>query len=216
MGEPMKRCVILGAAPVKEPGELTALLRPDDWFIAADGGLALAQALGVRPAVLVADFDSGREPAAGPIEIHRLPVEKDWTDTMAATMLALERGYRNFLLLGCIGGRFDHTMANLATMQYIVSRGGQVMMADTCNRIQLLGPGDYEIQPMNGWKLSLFPFGGKASGITLRQVKYPLTDAVLNPEDSIGVSNEFLDCPAGISLGNGHVLLIFSRDSANQ
>ena len=212
MGKPLSRCVILGAGPVEEPAVLTPLLRPDDWFIAADGGMALAVSLGVRPAVLVADFDSGQELANSPAEVLRLPVEKDWTDTMAAAMLALERGYRDFLLLGCTGGRLDHTMANIAVMQYILNRGGQAVMADECNRVRLLRPGCHVVPPLAGWKLSLFPFGGEVSGITLRQVKYPLTDAKLEPEDSVGVSNEFLDCPAEISFREGCLLLFFSRD----
>lgn len=212
MGKPLSRCVILGAGPVTEPEALSPLLRADDWFIAADGGMALAQALDVRPAVLVADFDSGPEPIDSPSEVLRLPVEKDWTDTMAAAMLALDRGYREFLLLGCTGGRLDHTMANIAVMAYILSRGGQAVMADECNRVRLLGPGRHVVPPLAGWKLSLFAFGGEASGITLRQVKYPLTDATLRPEDSVGVSNEFLDCPAEIFFQKGRLLLFFSKD----
>ena len=113
MGEQMSRCVILSAAPVTNPAALRGLLQPGEWFVAADVGLRLAQALGVRPAVVVADFDSGQEPEEDGLEIIRYPVEKDVTDTQAAAMLALERGYRDFLLLGCTGGRLDHTMGNL-------------------------------------------------------------------------------------------------------
>ena len=52
------RCVILSAGPVEDAGRLRGLLRPDDWVIAADGGLRLAQRVGVRPAAVGADFDS--------------------------------------------------------------------------------------------------------------------------------------------------------------
>ena len=35
----MSRCVILSAGPVEDPEALRPLLRDDDWFIAADGGM---------------------------------------------------------------------------------------------------------------------------------------------------------------------------------
>lgn len=56
-------------------------------------------------------------------------------------MLALERGYRDFLLLGCTGGRLDHMMGNLAVLLYIRRRGGSALLADENNRARLLAPG---------------------------------------------------------------------------
>lgn len=100
----MSRCVILSAGPVEDPEALRPLLRDDDWFIAADGGMRLAERLGVTPGLIVADFDSGEAPRETRAEVLRLPAEKDWTDTMAAAMAGLERGFRDFLLLGCTGG----------------------------------------------------------------------------------------------------------------
>ena len=208
----MSRCVILSAAPVTDPAAQRGLLQPGDWFVAADGGLRLAQALGVHPAAVVADFDSGQEPEEDGLEIIRYPVEKDVTDTQAAAMLALERGYRDFLLLGCTGGRLDHTMGNLSVLLYILRRGGSALLADEDNRVRLLAPGDYTVPAEKGFHLSLVPFGGDVRGVTLRHVKYPLADAVLSEEETLGISNEFLDCPAQISFREGRLLLFFSRD----
>ena len=187
----MSRCVILSAGPVEDPEALRPLLRDDDWFIAADGGMA------------------PRETRA---EVLRLPAEKDWTDTMAAAMAGLERGFREFLLLGCTGGRLDHTIANLAVMLYIHRQGGTPMMADERNRVFLYAPSSFTIPPQKGWKLSLFPYGGEVRGVTLRDVRYLLTDATLTTDNPVGVSNEFLDCPARISFQEGILLLLFSKD----
>ena len=85
----MSRCVILSAGPVEDPEALRPLLRDDDWFIAADGGMRLAERLGVTPGLIVADFDSGEAPRETRAEVLRLPAEKDWTDTMAAAMAGL-------------------------------------------------------------------------------------------------------------------------------
>ena len=131
---------------------------------------------------------------------------------MAAAMAGLERGFREFLLLGCTGGRLDHTIANLAVMLYIHRQGGTPMMADERNRVFLYAPSSFTIPPQKGWKLSLFPYGGEVRGVTLRDVRYLLTDATLTTDNPVGVSNEFLDCPARISFQEGILLLLFSKD----
>ena len=209
----MSRCVILSAGPVEDSERLRPLLKTDDWFIAADGGGRLAAALGVKPAVLVADFDSSAPPdTGGDTEIVRLPMEKDWTDTQAAAMLALDRGYRDFLLLGCTGGRLDHTLANIAVLLYLLRRGADALMADERNFLRLYGPGRYRVERRAGYKLSLFPYGGEGEGITVKNVRYPLEKARLTPDNSLGVSNEFLENPAEISFDKGVLMVFLSKD----
>lgn len=209
----MSRCVILSAGPVEDSERLRPLLKTDDWFIAADGGGRLAAALGVKPAVLVADFDSSASPdTGGDTEIVRLPTEKDWTDTQAAAMLALDRGYRDFLLLGCTGGRLDHTLANIAVLLYLLRRGADALMADERNFLRLYGPGRYRVERRAGYKLSLFPYGGEVEGITVKNVRYPLEKARLTPDNSLGVSNEFLENPAEISFDKGVLMVFLSKD----
>lgn len=91
-----RRCVICAAGPVGNAEALRPLLRPDDWVIAADGGVSLARRLGLTPSLLVADFDSSRRPDEGltgenaggvGVPVASLPVKKDDTDTMAAAAL---------------------------------------------------------------------------------------------------------------------------------
>ena len=209
----MSRCGILSAGPVEDSERLRPLLKTDDWIIAADGGGRLAAALGVKPAVLVADFDSSAPPdTGGDTEIVRLPTEKDWTDTQAAAMLALDRGYRDFLLLGCTGGRLDHTLANIAVLLYLLRRGADALMADERNFLRLYGPGRYRVERRAGYKLSLFPYGGEVEGITVKNVRYPLEKARLTPDNSLGVSNEFLENPAEISFDKGVLMVFLSKD----
>ena len=216
----MSRCVILSAGPVEDPSCLRSLLRPDDWFVAADGGWTLAQELGVSVSLLVADFDSlPLRVTAEDTEGVRLPVEKDWTDTMAAAMEGLRRGFREFLLLGGTGGRLDHTMANLAVLYYLLLHGAHAVMADEHNRVWMMLPGSYRIEPEEGYKFSLFPYAGEVTGLTERQAYYPLNNASLTPDNTLGVSNEFLcdpvqKCllPAEISFETGVLLIFLSKD----
>lgn len=214
MGTQMSRCVILSAGPVKKAELLRPYLREDDWFIAADGGLRLANELGIRPAVLVADFDSlEAEKAAGAAdEVLQLPVEKDWTDTMAAAMIGLERGYTDFLLLGCTGGRLDHTMANIAVLLYLLRHGATACLQDEQNTLRLYSPGNYCIPVDRNHHFSLIPYGGAVHGITLKNAKYPLSDATLTPDTSLGVSNEFTDFPLEITFRKGILMFFLSKD----
>ena len=210
----MNRCVILSAGPVNNSELLRPYLREDDWFIAADGGLRLANALGVRPRILVADFDSmpETEAAGAADEVVRLPVEKDWTDTMAAAMLGLERGCREFLLLGCTGGRLDHTMANIAVLLYLLQQGADACLLDGQNCLRLYSPGNYRIPVQADYHFSLIPYGGEVRGITLKKAKYPLNNAVLAVNSTLGISNEFTDFPLEILFQEGILMFFLSKD----
>jgi thiamine pyrophosphokinase len=217
--------VILGAGPVRDAETLRLLLLPDDWLVAADGGVELAHRLGRTPTLIVADFDSsivqmtdsghlndsGRVTGAEP-EVIRLPTRKDQTDTMEAAQVALERGYTDFLLLGCIGGRFDHTMANLSVLLYLTDHGARAQMADEQNLLEIRFPSAFVVEPRKDRKLSLLPFAGDVSGITVKNAAYPLNNATLTSDFPLGISNEFLDSPVEISFKQGILLTILSKD----
>ena len=119
----MPRCVILSACPIS--GQMAAALRPDDHLIACDAGYRSCQVLGRRPDAVVGDFDSAPRPQALPWEeLVVLPHVKDDTDTEYAAKLASREGYREVLMLGCLGGsRLEHTLANLCTGLGLEQRG---------------------------------------------------------------------------------------------
>lgn len=206
------RCVLLSAGPVADLEALRSLLRPDDVYLAADGGLRLAQALGVEPALLVADFDSLSEDAAADLPVRRFPTHKDVTDTMAAAQIGLEMGYREFLLLGATGGRLDHTMANVAVLLYLHNRGAHAVLADEHNRLELRGPGTFRVAEEPGCKLSLLPYAGDVTGITLHNAVYPLHEATLTPDDPLGVSNAFAGGDVEITFQSGILMIFLSKD----
>ena len=102
-------CYIVGSRP---PGEIALARGREALVIAADGGLRHLEAQGLTADLIVGDFDSlGRVPEGDNILRH--PVEKDDTDMLLAVRTGLDRGYRVFVLYGGLGGRLDHTYANL-------------------------------------------------------------------------------------------------------
>lgn len=203
----MNRCVICGAAPFEKTERIQTLLRAEDVVVAADGGARLAEALGLTPTVTVADFDSavGR-PTTG--ECMQLPVEKDVTDTHAAMELMFARGCRDFLLLGCLGGRLDHTVAVLLAARLMTEKGCRVTLADERNTATVLLPGTYSL---NG-DFSVFAMTETVKDLTLKGVKYPLCGFTLKSNDPLCVSNTVTEEKASVSFADGVLLLICAKD----
>lgn len=210
-----RRCVVLCAGPVEDAASLRPLLRPDDYILAADAGVRLAQRLGVQPAALIADFDSADPdlaaamPAAG--AVVRLPVHKDVTDTAAAVDHGRQQGYRDFLLLGGTGGRLDHEYANLLLLVQLAQQGCRAMLADERNRIQAVCRSPVTPEPVPGWSLSLFAFGGAVEGLSIAGAEYTLENYRLLPADPLCVSNTALE-GCTIRFTSGTLLLYRSRD----
>lgn len=202
-----KRAVVLAAVPVSPA--CGRCIRPGDFILACDGGLRNAAALGVRPDLLIADFDSlpeSERPADVPLE--RLPTVKDDTDTHHAARWLLAHGYNDVTLLGALGGaRLEHTLANLATGLFLAEHGAAVRLADEKSELRYLLPGRPMTLEKDDWAFfSLFPLQGTLSGVYIEGAKYPLRDATLTADFPLGVSNAFaadtatLRCAAGCGL----------------
>lgn len=208
-----KRCVILSAAPTRDPMVLAGYLLSDDYIVAADGGWQLAMQMGVKPALLVADFDSLGVPAiADDVECVALPVEKDVTDTAEAMRLAYDKGYRSFLLVGCTGGRLDHQQAAFTVAADYARKGCDITLVDEQNEIHLLTPGSYVYPACPDEKISLFAFGGEVTGLFIDGLKYSVSDYTLSPYDPLCVSNEWIGEDACLSFKSGVLMLYFSKD----
>ena len=134
----MKRCVILSAGEIADDRFIAALVRPEDYVICADGGYRHAKRLGIRPDLVVGDFDSMEAEEYKDVRHIAYPPQKDDTDTMIAVRHGLERGCRDFLLLGCLGGRFDHSIANLAVLYFLKKRDCTARIVDERNEVFLL------------------------------------------------------------------------------
>ena len=150
----MKTCYIMGAMPT----ERTFVPRPGDLVIAADGGLATLEGLGITPDVILGDFDSlGRIPDGDGVLVH--PVEKDDTDTMLACKLGLEKGYRNFEIYGGIGGRLDHTIANMQTLLYLREHGADAILAGEGETLRVIRNQSVLLPAKEAGLLSVSPYG---------------------------------------------------------
>ena len=203
----MRRCVIIGNAGIQQYQRIRCSLREDDWFVFCDGGLNHMQALGVRPDLIVGDFDSHEKPDTD-IETIMLPREKDDTDTVYAVKEAVRRGFRDFLLAGVTGERFDHTFGNISLLLYLDSLGAFARILDDWSEMSIVSRETAEVEDSFSY-FSLLNISGTAKGICIRDAKYPLEDGEITSEYQFGISNEVLPGRvARVAVREGRLLLV--------
>ena len=186
-------------------------MRQEDYLICADSGYRHCVQLGFSPQLVLGDFDSYAGVVQSDCELLRYPIEKDDTDTMLAVKQALQRGYERLVLVGMLGGRLDHTLANIQTLVYAVEHGAAAQIIDSSCYITVIKGGQTaQIPYQQGFHFSVFCHSDCASGVCIRHAKYELEDAQITNGFPIGVSNSFLEGqPAQISVKQG-ILVILS------
>lgn len=205
---PVSRCIIVGAGDFDKR---YWKYEEGDYVIAADAGCIPLEKLGIVPDLLIGDMDSLREQGRNPAD-HQgnkkiLPEHKDDTDMLAAIRYGLEMGYRIFYIHGALGGRLDHTLANIQCLLFLQHRGATgYLYGDGCSLELLCNGTRFYPATMKG-RISVFAYGGQAKGVTEKGLAYTVENAVLEPEFPIGVSNEFMGCDSSIQVKSGMLLL---------
>lgn len=211
------RCVIVGGADIGTYDCVKNCLKDDDFIIYCDSGLKHMEALGRKPSLIVADFDSYDDPHMD-VETITLPVAKDDTDTVYAMREGMRRGYKVFLITGAIGARLDHTLVNVYILSALENNGCHGMIVDDYSEIELISArmdengkghaGTAEVSDAYPF-FSLVAMEGPARGVTIKNAKFEVEDAVIGPDYQYATSNEPLPGrTAEISLKEGRLLLI--------
>lgn len=179
-------------------------------FVAADGGMRHAAALRVTPEIWVGDFDSASQEliAAWPgVERQPYPVAKNETDGAIAVSVAVERGAREIVLAGALGGeRSDHALMHLLHAVSLAQEGLAVKLTSGEEEAWPVLPGSQEIDLPKG---SLFSILGLSplEGLFIGNVRYPLNDFSLPFGASRTISN-VAEGPIRLSLASGRAILI--------
>ena len=190
MGTKVKTCVIVGASPTTDSTFIKPILKQADYIICADGGWNHVYRTGVSPHLIVGDFDSACDIIPKETESISLPTHKDDTDLLVAVKEGLKRGYTDFIILGALGGRLDHTYGNICVLQYILQHGGTAVLQDEDTQVYLLNANhDMELTNVLGNTVSVFPFGCDSCTLTYGGLEYPLNQGTLVSYAPVGVSN---------------------------
>ncbi len=197
------------------------LLRKNNYgfLIACDRGMEFFARNEICPKLILGDFDSADQKtvehfrACTDIEMEQFPSQKDWTDTELAVRRALDLSPDRIDLVGATGSRLDHVLGNLQLLALGQRAGVPIHMMDAHNRIRLITePIKLKKEEQFGAFISLIPHGGSVRGLTLRGMKYPLEDAVLTPDVSLGISNEITGEEASISFTEGELFVLETKD----
>ena len=202
------KCCIFGAGAYH--GERLDLAC-DAFVIAADGGLLHTEAFGIAPNLAVGDFDSlGKLPAG--METLRFPVMKDDTDMALAVNEGLSRGCDSFYLFGGMGGRLDHTLANMALVLSLAKKGIPAYLIGEEGIVTALCGGETLTftKDCEG-VLSVFAASERADGVTLSGLLYPLENGTLFHDKALGVSNHFVGKDASVSVKEGSLFLVWEN-----
>ena len=182
-----------------------------DLILAADAGFNALSKAGIRPDLVLGDMDSIAGLAAGVARL-RFPTSKDMTDMALCIRLAKSRGYRRFKLYGALGGRLDHSIANLQLLAGLAREGlhGRIIAPDII--IYAVCSGILSLPPIEkGSTISVFSWGEAAQGVSLQGLKYPLYNSQLHSFEPLGVSNETSGKPVRITVNSGVLLVLIKR-----
>ena len=203
----MRRCVIVGGADIGKYERIMEMFCENDYFIYCDCGLRHMERFGRKPDLIVGDFDSCKDPHMD-AETITLPCEKDDTDTYYAVKEAIKRGFEDFLLVGAVGNRFDHTMGNVSILLYLDSLGKKGIIADDYSQMKIVSA-EPEYIDCGFSYFSLLNISGTAKGIDITDAKYPLKKGEITPDYQYGISNEVLPGKtAKVFVEEGRLLLV--------
>lgn len=200
-----KICYIFGAG---EQSSCDIRLSGSDFVIAADGGFDYLKKLGLRADIVLGDFDSLLNPQNLPEDFIRYPKEKDDTDMMIAIKEGLARGYRTFRIYGGLGGRLDHTIANLQSLTFLAENQAVGTLYSDDYQITVIKDETLSFakdMPENvpGNLCSVFSLSDISVGVSIQGLKYELDRVTLTNGFPLGVSNEFLGKKSFIHVEKG-------------
>ena len=213
----MGKCVIVGGADIGNYERIRSYLNDDDYVVYCDSGLKHMKGLRKEASLIVGDWDSYDDPHLD-VETITLPVEKNDTDTVFAVRECLSRGFSDFLIIGSIGARIDHSLVNIYILTTLENRGCHGIVVDDYSEMQIISGGEKAdgsaetgVAYVDGSCsfFSLVAMEGTAPGVTISGAKFNIKDADIGPDYQYATSNEVMpDQAAEIRIKEGRLLLI--------
>lgn len=204
--------VVIGNGRVPAIRGVAARLRRADLLICADGGLRVARRAGVPPHILIGDFDSAPETLlawarARGAQLVRHPRRKDKSDSELALDAAVDGGATQVEFLGVLGGRLEHTLANITLLVQAEARNVRAKIVDGRQEL-FLAQSETRVPGRRGDGVSLVPMTPRVTGITLTGFRYPLKNAAVRQGSTLTISNVIARPPATIRFKRGRLLVV--------
>lgn len=211
----MKKCLIIGASTFNE-NKINK--DKDDLLIVADGGYKNYLKLDNHNLddidLLIGDFDSldvKNIKLSSNTEVIKLNPIKDDTDIFDGIKYGLNKGYNEFYLYGCLGNRIEHSIANIQILSYLKENNANGYLIDKSLIIRVIKNESVCFDKNYKGYISIFSIDDKAKGVTLKNLKYELTDYELTNKFPLGIDNEFIGLDSYVEVKDGELLLIYNK-----
>jgi thiamine pyrophosphokinase len=210
------KCVIIANGDLDYSQDISGIILQADLIVCADGGARHLKAIDISPHVIIGDFDSASPEDRLFFEEKKIktisyPSRKNETDSELCVSWALLNNATDITLLGVTGTRLDHTLANIYLLKKLVMQHIPARIINKNNSIHMTID-HIKLQGRPGDLLSILPITEKVAGITLTGLEYPLAEATLEMGSSMGISNVFKESKATVSVREGILMVIQSKD----
>ena len=138
------------------------------------------------------------------------PRDKDETDLELALNYAVENGYREIVIVAALGNRLDQTLGNLSLLSAVQLATRNVRLDDGVEEAFFCRARS-EVRGRSGDLVSLIPWGGEVRGVCTEGLRWPLSDEILFPHKTRGISNEMTDALARVQIESGLLLIVHRR-----
>lgn len=212
----MKKAILVGALPLSDVSFLKSYQEQGCFLVACDGGYQSFLNAGIEPDLLVGDFDTfDQTKILKPKKIIPLNTHKDDTDTLVAIKYLLNENYDEFHLFGCLGGKIEHTYANIQLIYFLTSQHKKAYLYSQDNQtmIHMIFNSCIRLKAKNCGKFSVFSYNSNARGVSILGAMYELQDATLRNDTPLGISNEQIGKEVTISVEDGTLLLVLEKES---
>lgn len=216
MDKPIRAVIVSGG---RAGPWISTRIQAGDFIIGADRGALSLMKSGYELDAAIGDFDSVSVQEKAMIQAQSRyfmecdPVYKDLTDTEMALRYAMDQGAEHIMLLGVLGSRWDHSLANIQLLRIALERRVCCIIADEHNEIRLMDASSPLRLPQSPHThVSLLPLTLEVSGVTLTGFKYPLHDALLQLGSTLGISNVLTADEGIITIRSGLLLVIRASD----
>lgn len=197
--------------------QLKQYINEDYYIIGVDKGLDSIARVGGRANLAIGDFDSANADTKELYEHMRgtiiLKPEKDVTDTHEAVVRALSLEPESIVILGATGSRVDHMLGNIGLLMLCHKQNVEAYIVDTHNKIRIIS-NTFTIKKANqfGDFISFIPYDTVVYGVTLNGFKYDVECVDFKKHDTLGISNEIREEEGSVSIKEGYLIVIESRD----
>ncbi len=204
------RIIIFANGELPNPDKARALIQPDDFIICADGGTRHALTLNLIPNLIIGDMDSLPKNFSLSTfngEVIVFPKDKNETDLELAINHAITLKPDEIIIVAALGGRMDHTLANISLLTNFQSSTFNLKLNDGLEEIFLCND-QVEVYGRSGDIVSLIPWGGNVEGVFTENLKWKLNNEILFFDKTRGISNEMISDVAKISITKGLLLVV--------